>query len=261
MNTVVVIPTFNEAENVEPITKAVLELGVPDLSILIVDDDSPDGTGRVADRLASEMEDRVHVLHRTGERGLGRAYVEGFNRAMSLGAESVVQMDADFSHSPGYLPIFLKLIRDFDVVVGSRYIAHGSVDDRWESSRYVLSRWANLYARTILGIEARDTTSGFKCWRRSALESIDLGRILSDGYVFQVEMTYVAQRLGLSICEYPIHFEDRRIGESKMSMPVKLEASWRVFQVRWRHRGISAIATGRLSSAGEAGRVRPFGTR
>jgi dolichol-phosphate mannosyltransferase len=260
MRTVVVIPTFNEAANIEPITKAVLDLGIDGLSVLIVDDDSPDGTGKVADRLDSTLGNDVDVLHRQGERGLGRAYVDGFTQAMSLGADTLIQMDADFSHSPQYLPIFLKLIKHYDVVVGSRYVARGSVDDRWETSRYLLSRWANFYARSLLGITAQDTTSGFKCWRRSALELIDLKQILSDGYVFQVEMAYVAERLGLSTSESPIHFEDRRVGQSKMTLPVKLEASWRVLQVRWRHRRLKPAPETSPSSARDAGPVKPVGT-
>ncbi len=260
MRTVVVIPTFNEANNIEPITMAVLDLGIEGLSVLIVDDDSPDGTGEVADRLDSKLGDYVDVLHRRGERGLGRAYVDGFTQAMALGADTLIQMDADFSHSPQYLPVFLKLIKHYDVVVGSRYVARGSVDDQWETSRYLLSRWANFYARSLLGMTAQDTTSGFKCWRRSALEAIDLKQILSDGYIFQVEMAYVAERLGLSISEYPIHFEDRRVGQSKMTLPVKLEASWRVLQVRWRHRSVKPATEGRLSSTGDAGPAKTVGS-
>ena len=260
MRTVVVIPTYDEASNVEPITMAVLDLGIEGLSVLVVDDDSPDGTGRVADRLKLTLGDRFGVLHRTGPRGLGRAYVEGFTHALGLGAETIIQMDADFSHSPQYLPVFLKLIKHYDVVVGSRYVARGSVDEQWETSRYLLSRWANFYARSLLGLTARDTTAGFKCWRRSALEAIDLRQILSDGYIFQVEMAYVAERLGLSISEYPIHFEDRRVGQSKMTLSVKLEASWRVLQVRWRHRNVKPGTEGRLSSTRDAGPVKPVGS-
>ena len=260
MRTVVVIPTFNEASNVEPITRAVLDLGIEGLSVLIVDDDSPDGTGEVADRLDSKLGDDVDVLHRREARGLGRAYIDGFTQAMVLGADTLIQMDADFSHSPQYLPVFLKLIKHHDVVVGSRYVARGSVDDQWETSRYLLSRWANFYARSLLSITAQDTTSGFKCWRRSALEAIDLNQILSDGYIFQVEMAYVAERLGFSISEYPIHFEDRRVGQSKMTLPVKLEASWRVLQVRWRHRNVKPATEGMLSSTGDAGPAKPIGS-
>lgn len=261
MRTIVVIPTFNEVSNIEPVTRAVLGLGIEGLSILIVDDDSPDGTGKVADRLERTMHNRVRVLHRSGRRGLGRAYVEGFTRAMGMGADAIIQMDADFSHSPTYIPIFLKILRQYDVVVGSRYVSHGSVDQKWETSRHLLSRWANFYARTLLGVKSRDTTSGFKCWRRSALEAIDLGRILSDGYVFQVEMTYVSERLGLSICEYPIHFEDRQVGHSKMTLPVKLEASWRVVQVRLRHRNVTpTLAHGSPSRTGVEP-TKPLGSR
>jgi dolichol-phosphate mannosyltransferase len=245
MNPVVVLPTYNEVSNVEPICLAILDVGIENLRILIVDDESPDGTGEVADRLAAEMPDRIRCLHRTGRRGLGRAYVDGFRWALANGADPIVQMDADFSHSPGYLTQFLKEIDRCDVVVGSRYCSGGAVDNRWGINRYLLSSGANLYARTILGIRTHDATAGFKCWRRSALEAIDVARILSDGYIFQVEMTYVAERLGLAVNEIPIYFEDRRIGASKMTLGVKLEAMWRVFQVGQRHRGIRPAVLGR----------------
>jgi dolichol-phosphate mannosyltransferase len=248
----VVLPTYNEVSNVEPICLALLSLGIEGLSILIVDDESPDGTGEVADRLVAELPGQVQCLHRTGRRGLGRAYVDGFRWALGQGADPIIQMDADFSHSPGYLTTFLTEIDRCDVVVGSRYVAGGGVDNRWGVNRYLLSSGANLYARTILGIRTHDATAGFKCWRRSALEAIDVDRILSDGYIFQVEMTYVAERLGLSVTEIPIYFEDRRIGASKMTVSVKLEAMWRVFQVGQRHRGIRpAVLVGPAVSKAE----------
>jgi len=233
----IVIPTYNEAENVGPMTEALFGLGIPALDILIVDDESPDGTGRIADELAARHPDRVRVLHRTGPRGLGRAYVDGFRWALDHGADFIVQMDCDFSHSPSYIPQFLEHIQDYDVVVGSRYVQGGKTDEDWGWGRWLLSWWANsIYTRLILGCKAKDATAGFKCWRRETLQSIDLSRISSQGYVFQVEMAYVTERLGYRVLEIPIYFEDRRIGRSKMTMPVKVEAALRVWEVRWRHR-------------------------
>lgn len=240
MKPLVVIPTYNEINNLEGITRAIFDLGVPALSILVVDDESPDGTGALADELCARYDGRFACLHRTGRRGLGRAYVDGFRWALAHDADPIIQMDADFSHSPSYIPKMLQAIAEHDVVIGSRWTRGGDVDNRWGINRYLLSSGANLYARTILGIQTHDATAGFKCWRRSALEAIDVERIVSDGYIFQVEMTYVAERLGLSVFEMPIFFEVRHTGRSKMSFSVKLEAMWRVFQVGQRHRGIRA---------------------
>lgn len=244
MKTTVVIPTYNEAENVTPMARALWELGVPDLDILIVDDESPDGTGAIADRLAEENPGRLYILHRTGPRGLGRAYVDGFRWALAHGAEAIVQMDCDFSHAPSDVPRLLAHIPQYDVVVGSRYVKGGRTDEKWGLGRVILSWWANLYARIILGCRVRDITAGFKAWKREALEGIDLDAIRSQGYVFQVEMAYVCERLGYRILEVPIYFEDRRIGHSKMTMPVKIEAALRVWEVRWRHRHLRPLRAG-----------------
>jgi dolichol-phosphate mannosyltransferase len=181
-------------------------------------------------------------MHRQGKLGLGTAYIQGFTWALSHGADFIVQMDADFSHSPGYIPKFLELIADCDVVVGSRYVRGGQLDERWSLWRWFLSWWANsVWTRLILGIRAKDATAGFKCWRRRALEQIGLERIRSNGYVFQVEMTYVSEKIGLRALETPIYFEDRRIGQSKMTVPVKFEAAVRVFEIRWRHRHVQPV--------------------
>jgi len=237
MKLVVVIPTYNEAENVRPMTGALFALNISELEILIVDDESPDGTGVIADELAAEHPGRFHVMHRIGPRGLGMAYVAGFRWALEHGADYVVQMDCDFSHSPAYIPQFLEHIQDHDVVVGSRYVRGGKTDEGWGFGRWLLSWWANsIYTRLLLGCKTKDTTAGFKCWRRETLEGIDLGRIHSQGYVFQVEMAYVTERLGYRVLEIPIYFEDRRIGHSKMSVPIKVEAALRTWEVRWRHR-------------------------
>jgi len=240
MKPIVVVPTYNEAENISPLVEALLALGVEGLEVLIVDDASPDGTGQVAEGLARRYPGRVHVLHRTGPRGLGRAYRAGFRWALDRGADYIIQMDADFSHHPRYIPQFLEKIQEYDVVVGSRYVEGGRLDERWGLGRYLLSWWANsAYARPILGLKVKDATAGFKCWRREVLEAIDLETIRSNGYVFQVEMAYVTQKLGFRVLEIPIYFEDRRIGRSKMSIPVKIEAALRVWQVWWRHRHLS----------------------
>jgi dolichol-phosphate mannosyltransferase len=236
MKTVVVLPTYNEADNLRAITAALFALPLSDLHMLVVDDASPDGTGLQADELAAEHSERFSVIHRASKGGLGTAYVEGFRRALHSGAQVIIQMDADFSHSPTYLPDFIAQLEQCDVVVGSRYTPGGQLDERWEQGRVWLSIWANAYARAILGIQVRDATAGFKVWRRETLLGIDLSRVHSNGYVFQVEMAYIAQRLGYRALELPIYFEDRRIGHSKMTIPVKLEAAWRVWEVGWRHR-------------------------
>lgn len=232
----VVIPTYNEADNLPNLIAELLILGLPDLEILVVDDNSPDGTGQVAEDLALRHPDQVHVLHREGRLGLGTAYRAGFDYALDRGADFIVQMDADFSHSPSYIPQFLQVIGEYDVVVGSRYVSGGSLDEQWGWWRYFLSWWANsVYTRLILGLKVKDATAGFKCWRRSTLEGIGLERVRSNGYVFQVEMAYLTEKLGYRFVELPIHFEDRRIGRSKMTVPVKIEAALRTFQIRWRH--------------------------
>src|SRR5581483_3820891 len=236
MKTTVVIPTYNQAENLRAITTSLLDLRIPELEILIVDDESPDGTGALADGLSREFAPCVHVLHRPAKSGLGTAYMQGFTWGMQNGADYLVQMDADFSHSPNYVPQFLREIDKYDVVVGSRYVPGGRLDERWSFGRYLLSWWANsVYVRLILGLRVRDATAGFKLWRRCALEKINLGQVRSNGYVFQVEMAYLSEQKGLRILEYPIYFEDRRIGHSKMSIPVKWEAASRVWEIRSRY--------------------------
>lgn len=233
----VVLPTYNEAENLRAMIAELLALALDNLRILVVDDHSPDGTGAIADEQAQRHPGIVHVLHRQGDPGLGASYVDGFRRALALGADVIVQMDADFSHSPRYIPTFLELLPGADVVVGSRYVDGGSLDEQWSWWRRFLSWWANaIYTRLLLGLTVRDGTAGFKVWQRSTLEGLDLNRVRSNGYVFQVEMAYICQRLGYRVVESAIHFEDRRIGRSKMTVPVKLEAALRTFQIRWRYR-------------------------
>ena len=242
VSTIVVLPTYNEAANLPSLVGSLLAQPVPGLRLLIVDDASPDGTGRLADDLAARSDGRIAVLHRRGDRGLGLAYKDGFRWALRNGAEAVVQMDADFSHPPADVPRLLETLGASDVAVGSRYTAGGSVAEDWSAGRRTLSRSANAYARTILGLRTRDATAGFKAWRRTALEAVNLERVLSTGYLFQVEMTYVCERLGLRIAEVPIRFEERRTGRSKMSLKVKLEATLGIVGVWRRHRGIRPIA-------------------
>ena len=239
MKITVVLPTYNEADNLETMVKALLALPLP-LDVIVVDDSSPDGTGKIADDLAQYYPTQVEVLHRPRKNGLGRAYKAGFQRALTTGADYIVQMDCDFSHSPHYLLQMADALTtsDVDVVVGSRYVPGGELDERWDRWREYLSAWANIYARTILRLKAKDATAGFKMWRRGTLEAIDLDRVISNGYVFQVEMTYLTQKLGFTYREIPIYFEDRRIGKSKMDIPVKIEAAYRVLELLWKHRGI-----------------------
>ena len=247
----VVIPTYNEADNLPAMAGELLALDLLGLEILIVDDNSPDGTGEIADDLAERHPDHVHVLHRAGKLGLGTAYIAGFNYALEHGADLIVQMDADFSHSPIYIPQFVEAIDGYDVVVGSRYVTGGRTDERWSWWRYFLSWWANsVYTRLILGVKVKDATAGFKCWRRATLEGIGLERVRSNGYVFQVEMAYLTEKLGYRFLELPIYFEDRRIGQSKMTVPVKIEAALRTWQLRWRHRDAKRSVVSNKQSAG-----------
>ena len=229
-----VIPTYNESANVEAIVEAAREELPGSRRVLIVDDASPDGTGAIADRLA-EAHDDVAVLHRPGKAGLGPAYVAGFHEALDGGAELVAQMDADFSHDPRDLPRLLDAAEGADLVLGSRYVDGGGVSD-WGPTRRAVSRWGSAYARTALGIEVSDLTGGFKVFRRPVLESIDLRSLASLGYAFQVETTYRAIQAGFRVAEVPIVFRDRRVGDSKMTGGIVLEAAWRVPVMRLRGR-------------------------
>ncbi len=233
--TIVVIPTYNEVENLAKITSAVFELGVDGLEILVVDDASPDGTGQVADQLANQYEGRFHVMHRAGKLGMGSAYVQGLQWAVDQGAQYIIHMDADFSHPPSAIPEMLAYIPQYDVVVGSRYTAGGQLDERWSFYRKLLSWWANsVWVRIILGTQTKDATAGYKCWKAPALQQIGLERIRSNGYIFQVEMCYLAERLGFRIKEIPIYFAERTSGQSKMDNGIKIEAAMRVFDIRRR---------------------------
>ena len=237
-----IIPTYNEAVNIDGIVRssiAELERTVPgEYRILVVDDNSPDGTGRIADSLATELE-VVEVLHRPAKNGLGQAYLAGFARALDAGAELVIEMDADFSHDPRYLPELIAAAGDADLVLGSRYVAGGGVRD-WGLLRRAISRGGGIYARLILGVRVRDLTGGFKCIRRQVLETIELSTVRADGYVFQIEVTYRALLAGFKVREVPIVFADRTAGKSKMSTRIALEAMWLVPTLK--RSGRSAVA-------------------
>jgi dolichol-phosphate mannosyltransferase len=237
----VCLPTYNEAENVEAICRAILA-AAPELDVLVIDDGSPDGTGRLADRLA-EGDSRVKVLHRAGKEGLGRAYLAGFAWALARGYPLVLEMDADFSHDPARLPAMLAAAREADLILGSRYVPGGDTVN-WGLSRRLLSRGGSFYARTILGLPIRDLTGGFKCFRREVLESIDLPTVSCTGYAFQIELTYRAVRRGFRVVEVPIVFADRRVGQSKMSRRIVLEALAKVWAIRFSRFGGSRRAAG-----------------
>jgi dolichol-phosphate mannosyltransferase len=231
----VVLPTYNEVENLPVIVDHLFELDLPSLHILVADDNSPDGTGKLADELAGTYgNDRMTVLHRPGKQGLGRAYVDGMTHAIANGAEFVVQMDSDLSHPAEAVPQLLgvMLSADADLVIGSRYVIGGTLAEDWNFRRRLLSSFANLYVRMILGIRIRDVTAGFKMWRASALDSISLETIDSNGYSFQVEAHHRAAQRGLRIIEFPIHFQERQDGTSKMSLKVQLESAWMPFKLR-----------------------------
>ena len=235
----VVLPTYDEAANLPVIVAGLLALPLTNVRILVADDNSPDGTGGIADELAERYgADKMTIVHRPEKQGLGRAYVDGMTRAMAAGAEFVVQMDSDLSHAPKYLPQMLGtlLSSDADVVIGSRYVAGASLAAEWSWRRRALSAFANTYVRALLRLGIRDVTAGFKIWRGAALETIDVASIRSNGYSFQVEMNYRSVRHGLKIVELPIHFAERRDGESKMNLRVQLESALMPFQLRRRAR-------------------------
>ncbi|MBZ0298792.1 MAG: polyprenol monophosphomannose synthase [Anaerolineae bacterium] len=238
--TVIVLPTYNEAENLPLMVDALLALPIANLNILVVDDNSPDGTGQIADTLVETHKGRMHVLHRAAKEGLGAAYRAGFKQALRLDADYIIQMDCDFSHQPSYVPLMVEAADRADLVLGSRYVKGGGVDESWSIYRKGLSWFANgLYVRTLLNVPIRDATGGFKLWRRETLIGLDLDRVRSNGYIFQVEMTYITHRLGFRITEIPIYFPDRERGHSKMGMKIAVEAALRVWQVLYRYHGLT----------------------
>jgi dolichol-phosphate mannosyltransferase len=232
-----ILPTYNEAENVEAVVRAALEhfasAGI-EHTILVVDDGSPDGTGQIADRLADEIAE-VRVLHRPGKQGLGRAYLDGFGIALENGADLVMEMDADFSHDPADLPRLIAAAGAADLVLGSRYVPGGGVAN-WGLIRRALSWGGCAYARVLLGVPVRDLTGGFKCFHPRVLEALDLDQVHADGYGFQIELTYRAVKAGFTVAEVPILFRERRVGQSKMTARIALEAVWKVPALRLRRR-------------------------
>lgn len=238
MRLTLVIPTYNEAQNLRGLVSALFALPAPPERLIIVDDNSPDGTGALADELAGEYPGRIQVIHRPGKLGLGTAYLQGFRQALESGAEAIGQMDADFSHPVAAIPGLLAALDEVDVAMGSRYVPGGGVDRDWSAWRKFLSAFGNWYARLILRLPVRDATGGMRLWRRSALAALPLERVRSNGYAFQVEMTYLAHRLGLRLRELPIYFEDRHQGHSKMSFAIQREAALRVWQMLWQYRDL-----------------------
>ena len=239
MRILVVIPTYNEAENLPRLVSALFALNL-DLRILVVDDNSPDGTGEIAEALKTQHR-RLDVLHRTQKNGLGPAYLAGFRRALATeGIDAIAQMDADFSHDPAVLPKMAALLEndEADIVLGSRYVPGGRLDEEWPLWRKALSAFGNLYARAILRIPVRDITGGYRLWKRAALAAMPLERIRANGYIFQVEMIYVAHKLGFRIAEVPIYFRERQWGQSKMSFRIQREAALSVWQLLKRYKDL-----------------------
>jgi len=234
MKITVVLPTYNEVENLPVTVDRLFKLGIDGLSVMIIDDNSPDGTGDIAERLAAENPGCVSVIHREGKLGLGTAYRLGFQKAIEAGSDIVVQMDVDGSHDPRYLPQMLEALKDSDVVIGSRYAPGGRVDPTWGWHRRMISWGANAYTRRILGLKLRDTTGGYKCFRVEKLRLLSLAELGSRGYVFQIEMAHVCQKAGFRTVEVPIVFAQRRAGKSKLSTRVIFEVFWRVWQMRFK---------------------------
>jgi dolichol-phosphate mannosyltransferase len=237
LRTTVVIPTYNEAENLPKLVSALFSLPL-DLKLLVVDDNSPDGTGQIAEDLARTHPKRIDVLHRPGKMGLRSAYLNGFQKILDGDAQAIVQMDADFSHDPAKLVEMSHMLDSADIVLGSRYVQGGSVDEKWPLWRKWLSAFGNFYARSILGLPLHDVTTGFRMWRAETLKQMPFERIQSSGYIFLVEMIYLAHCLEFKVGEVPIYFADRRFGKSKMSLKIQVEAAIRIWQVLWNYRDL-----------------------
>lgn len=243
MRITVIIPTYNEAENLPKLVGDIFCLPLDGLRLLVVDDNSPDGTGKLADQLVEEHKGFMDVLHRPGKLGMGTAYIQGFQHALATGAQAIAQMDADFSHPPQKLLELHDALQSCDIAVGSRYISGGSVDEHWPLWRKGLSAFGNFYARTILSLPIRDTTGGFRLYRRDVLLRMPFDRVRSNGYAFQVETAYLAHLLGFRFREVPIYFADRQWGHSKMSFNIQREAAIRVWQMLFEYRDLPRRAT------------------
>ena len=241
MKITLVIPTYNEAENLPRLLKALYALPLDDLNVLVVDDNSSDGTGQLAEDLKGTYPGKLDVMHRAGKLGLGSAYIQGFTRLLAGNSQAIGQMDADFSHPPEKVVELASALQSCDMALGSRYVPGGSLDENWPFWRKGLSSFGNFYARSILSMPIRDTTGGFRLWRRETLAAMPLERVRSNGYVFQVEMAYVAHRLGFHFREIPIYFAERRFGQSKMSLRIQLEAALRVWTLLWQYRDLKSL--------------------
>lgn len=232
--TIIVIPTYNEKNNLPKLLDQIFSLKIDGLNILVVDDNSPDGTGKIVDKM-KKTNPQIDILHREKKQGLGKAYVAGFKEALGKGADYIFEMDADLSHDPKYLPDFFKAIQNYDLVLGSRYIKGGGVSN-WNLARRLISRFGNIYARIILGLPYHDLTGGFKCYRRNVLESIGLDNLSSVGYNFQIESTYKVHHAGFKIVETPIIFTERAEGDSKFNIKIVIESFWKVLELRFKNK-------------------------
>ena len=241
MKITMVIPTYNESENLPKLAAEIFALPLDDLHILVVDDNSPDGTGDIAEELGKQYDGRVHCLHRAGKLGLGTAYKEGFALAIKEGADYIGQMDADFSHPVEKIPEMVEKLADADLVIGSRYVEGGKLDENWPIYRKWLSGFGNNYARVILGMKNRDVTGGFKIWKKETLQAMPLDTVQAKGYLFQVEMNYIAYKMGFKIVEVPIYFQEREFGTSKMSLGISAEAAWKTLFLRQEHKDVKKI--------------------
>jgi dolichol-phosphate mannosyltransferase len=241
-NLTIVIPTYNEIKNLPILVNSLLELELPNIKILIVDDNSPDGTGQLANEFSQKFKNIISVLHRSQKSGLGRAYIEGFNKAFEFQSDFIIQMDADLSHKCEYIPKFINFAEEYDLIIGSRYIEGAGIDKSWGIYRKALSLFANkIYVKSILRTSVNDSTSGFRLWRSEALKRMHLERIRSNGYVFQIEMMYIASLLGYRITEIPIYFPNRKKGESKMNYKIALEAVYKIWEVLLHNRNLKPI--------------------
>ncbi len=241
MKITMVVPTYNEVENLPKLVQDVLSLPLENINILVVDDNSPDGTGELAEQLGKQYNGRIKVMHRAGKLGLGTAYNQGFQMAIADGADAIGQMDADFSHPIDKIPSMMEALANYDFVIGSRYVKGGKLDENWPFYRKWLSGFGNFYARTILGLPIRDVTGGFKIWRRETLSAMPLDRIKANGYMFQVEMNYVATRLGFQSFEIPIYFKERTYGASKMNFAIQKEAALRTWSLIGMYKDIKRV--------------------
>ena len=241
MKITLVIPTYNEAENLPRLLQALNALPLDDLHVLVIDDNSSDGTGQLAEDQKTTYSGRLDVMHRAGKLGLGSAYIQGFTHLLKGDSQAIGQMDADFSHQPEKVVELASALQSCDMAVGSRYVPGGSLDENWPFWRKGLSAFGNFYARSILSMPIRDTTGGFRLWRRETLAAMPLERVRSNGYVFQVEMAYVAHKLGFHFKEIPIYFAERRFGQSKMSLRIQLEAALRVWSLLWQYRDLKPL--------------------